>query len=69
VPAIADKIPSYQEFGNYALFENWFESLVTYAENPRLRKEHVTQAQAYIQTHYTSERTVRQWAEFINMVI
>jgi len=69
VPVIADEIPSYSEFKDFALFSNWFDNLVTYAVNPELRKNHVIQGQEYIRSHYTRDRTVRQWIDFIHSIV
>ena len=69
VPVIADIIPSYKEFGEFVLFSNWKNSLITYATNPDLRQLHVRAGRNYILTKYTKNSVVKQWSSlFCNLI-
>ncbi len=62
LPVIADPITSYEEFSDCVLFGNWSESLLRYARDPELRREHVRRAIDYIRSKYTPDRVVIQWS-------
>lgn len=69
VPAIADKIPSYEEFNNFVLFSDWENSLYTYATQPELRREHIKQGINYIQSKYNKKRVIEQWSSLFKTVL
>ena len=62
VAVVADKIPSYEEFGEFVLFADWENSLSSYAGNLTLRQQHVRQGKEYITRKYTQDRVVEQWS-------
>ncbi len=62
VPAVADRIPSYEEFSNFVLFSDWENNLYKYAVNSELRRQHVNQANVYIKSKYNKSRVVAQWS-------
>lgn len=62
VAVVADKIPSYEEFGEFVLYADWENSLRSYADNSALRAQHVHQGKEYITRKYTQDRVVEQWS-------
>lgn len=66
VPVVAGRIPSYEELGDWALFEDWAQNVERYAENPDLRRAHVGGGQRHIETTYTPGRVVAQWEAAIS---
>ncbi len=69
VSVIADKIPSYAEFSEFALFENWEENLRTYATNKKLRQQHVEQGGKYVRRTYNKQRAIDQWSALFKLVL
>ena len=69
VAAIADKIPSYEEFDKFVLFSNWEINLRKYAFNPLLRRCHIEQGKAYILSKYNRDRVISQWTSLFQKII
>lgn len=69
VPVIADRVPSYEEFGDFVLFADWPNSLGTYAAHPELRRQHVRAGQRYIRSKYNKARVVSQWSALFERVL
>ena len=69
VAVVADKIPSYEEFGEFVLFADWENGLGSYADNPALRAQHVHRGKEYIIGKYTQDRVVEQWSNAFKQVL
>jgi glycosyltransferase involved in cell wall biosynthesis len=69
VPVVADRIPSYEEFGDFVLFSDWRENLRRYALDPGLRRRHVRRGREYIRSKYNRERVVAQWGGLFRMLL
>jgi hypothetical protein len=69
VPVVADRIPSYEEFAPFVLFDDWAESIERYAADPALRRRHVRAGRAYVDAKYTRERVVYQWSSFFEHLL
>ena len=69
VPVIADKIPSYEEFGDFVLFGDWKNSLSVYAQDKELRHKHVERAKEYILSKYNKERVILQWSSLFQKLL
>jgi hypothetical protein len=65
LPVVASPIPSYEEFGDWVLFEDWGRSITSYAEDPDLARRHVEGARAHIERTYTPQHLVDQWSAAI----
>lgn len=66
VPVVTSPIPSYREFSDWVLFEDWATSIAAYADHPDLVRSHVEGAQDHIARTYTPERLVEQWRAAID---
>jgi hypothetical protein len=62
VAVIADKLPSYEEFGDFVLFSDWEKSLRQYASNPMLREKNIQQGKQYIMHKYDRKEIIAQWS-------
>lgn len=62
LPVVASEIPSYREFADWILIEDWVSSIRRYALDAALREEHVSGAQAYLSEKYTPRSVAVQWA-------
>jgi hypothetical protein len=69
VPVVADRIPSYEEFGAFVRFADWEQNLRAYALDAELRRRHVADARAYIRSNYNKERTVAQWSALFKTLL
>lgn len=69
VPVIADPIPSYEEFRDFVLFDDWSNNLRTYATHPKLRRQHVRAGRRYIRSKYNKERVVSQWSALFDRLL
>ena len=69
VAAIADKIPSYEEFDKFVLFSDWEIHLRKYAYNLMLRQQHVEQGREYILSKYNRDRVVFQWSSLFKTLL
>jgi hypothetical protein len=65
VSVIADKIPSYEDLGDFVLFGEWEDSLYTYATQPEIRHQKIIQGINYINSKYNQERVINQWSSLI----
>lgn len=66
VPVVTSSIPSYEEFADWVLFEDWEASIAAYAEHPDLALRHVEGAREHITRTYTPARLVEQWCAAID---
>jgi hypothetical protein len=62
VPVIADRLPSYEEFGEFVLFSDWETNLRKYAFNQSLRQQHIKEGKEYILSKYDKNRVISQWS-------
>ncbi len=69
IPVVADRIPSYDEFGDFVLFNDWENNLYTYATDTDLRLRHLSEGSKYIMSKYNKERVVRQWSSFFEKLL
>ena len=69
VPVVADRIPSYEEFGAFVRFADWERNLRAYALDAELRRRHVADARHYIRSNYNKERTVAQWSALFKALL
>ncbi len=69
VAAIADQIPSYEEFDKFILFSDWEINLRKYAFNPMLRQQHIKQGKEYILSKYNRNRVVSQWSSLFQKLL
>ena len=69
VAVVADKIPSYEEFGEFVLFADWENSLRSYATNQALQAQHINQGVDYIAGKYTEQRVIEQWSQAFRQVL
>lgn len=69
VPVVASRVPSYEEFSEWVLFDDWEENIAAYARDPELGRRHVIAAQEHIRRTYTPERVVRQWGDVFNALL
>ena len=69
VPVVADRMPSYEEFGDFVLFSDWQRHLRAYALDPDLRRRHVERGQSYIRSVYNRGRAVTQWSSLFQSLM
>jgi hypothetical protein len=69
VPVVASEIPSYREFADWVLFDDWAAHIDAYARDPGLGRRHVEGARAHILRTYTPEHLVGQWSEAFATVL
>jgi hypothetical protein len=69
VPVIADRIPSFEEFSDFILLDEWPESLERYATDSALREHDASAGSRYVKLTYTKERVVSQWSSFLERVL
>lgn len=69
VAVIADRLPSYEEFGEFVLFSDWKENLLKYATNPLLREEDVRKGKQYIMSKYDNKKIAAQWTSFFQTLL
>lgn len=69
VPVVADRVPSYEEFRSFVLFDQWERSIYTYATDKELRNRHIRDGVEYIRKNYGPERVLRQWSSLFNAVL
>jgi glycosyltransferase involved in cell wall biosynthesis len=69
VPVVADPIPSFEEFSDFILLDDWPQSLRSYATDPALVEEHLSAGRRYVEATYTKERVVQQWSEFFERLV
>ena len=69
VPVVADRVPSYEEFHPFVLFNNWEHSIYTYATDKQLRHQHIDEGLEYIRKNYGPERLIRQWSSLFNDIL
>ena len=62
VPVVADMIPSYEELGEWILFDHWSSNIPTYAHDIDLVRQHVANGRSYVQQTYTPRHLVEQWS-------
>lgn len=69
VPVVSSVIPSYQEFGQWVLFDDWEESVRLYATDSELVSGHVSGAREHIRRTYTPDHVVGQWGRLLESVL
>lgn len=69
VPVVTSPIPSYQEFAQWLLFEDWAANVWAYQRDPRVARGHVDGARAHIRATYTPGRLVDQWSGVLDAVL
>lgn len=63
VPAVADRIPSYEEFSRWVPFSDWQNNLRHLLEHRKENQQRITEAASYIRENYGPTRVVRQWSQ------
>ncbi len=61
IPAVADEIPSYREFGDYCRLGQWGESLREYLRDPARARAEAGRGQEYVAAHYLTEHAASEW--------
>lgn len=69
VPTVAGRIPSYLEFENWILFDDWDRNLSLLAADRSIAQPSVKAANQYVERTYTPQRVVRQWADVLALAI
>ncbi|MBC7931131.1 MAG: hypothetical protein H7Z38_11270, partial [Rubrivivax sp.] len=69
VPVVADRIPSYEEFGAFVRFADWERNLRAYAADAELRRRHVQEGRDYIRSNYNKERAIAQWSSLFRSLL
>lgn len=69
VPVIADPIPSFEEFADFILLNDWEENLRRYLGDPALRHQHASEGSRYVRSTWTKQRVVSQWSALIERVV
>jgi glycosyltransferase involved in cell wall biosynthesis len=69
VPVVADRIPSFDDFADFVLFDRWPENVSQYAESRALRRMHVDAGRRYVAARYTPERAVAQWSAVLERAL
>lgn len=69
VPVIADPIPSYLEFADHVMFDDWQASLDAYARDVALRERHLDGGQRLIRARYSNEVVAARWASVLEDLI
>jgi hypothetical protein len=69
LPVVAGVIPSYEEFSDWVLFEDWERHISQLADNPDLGHQYVSEARRYIKRVYTPQRVVEQWGNVLTDVL
>ncbi len=61
VPSVADEIPSYKELAAFCVLNDWERGLRLYLSDDRIGREHVKEAKAYIDEHFSITQIANQW--------
>lgn len=68
-PAVADLIPSYEEFVPYILVGDWEANIERYARDPELRRSHVEAGQEFIRRRFDPAVAFEQWSRALTAVV
>jgi len=66
---VASEIPSYQEFKNVCFLDQFDKGLRSYIKNPKLRFQHIIEAQKLIQKNWTIKDIAMQWKDLFDSTV
>lgn len=69
VPVVATAIPSYREFGDFCILDDWHNGLRAYLESQTLRRQHAEAGGAYVRAHYTIQKAASEWRQLFEELL